>query len=70
MELEICYIRIALNKLMNTFPIRTFGCFLPQRKMFVWAKSSYFLKRRVKIKSCYHFITKFHKEVFLLFFVF
>lgn len=68
MELQICYIRIAQNKFMNVFAIRTFLHIFPWRKMYLWAKSSYFLMR-VKIKSCKHFITKFHKEAFCLFFV-
>lgn len=45
-------------------PLEYFHVFFPWRKIYVWAKSSYFLMRRVKINSCQYFITEFHKEAF------
>lgn len=58
MELQIHYISIVLNKFMNIFAIRTFPCFFPGDK----CMCGHFLMRRVKIKLCQYFITKFHKE--------
>lgn len=42
--------------------------FFPWTQMYVWAKSSYFLMRRVKIKPCQYFI-KFQKEASWSFFL-
>lgn len=60
LELQICYIRILLSKLMRIVPIkRTFICFFfPWRKACVLAKKFVFSDEERQNKIFYSFLNK------------